>query len=498
MKLVDFGIAKALGGDETRPGVVKGKYAYMSPEQAVGRAVGGASDVFSLGLVLWELCAGRHAFERGDPAAVMRLIRDGRVPSLTQAAPGIPMPLAEAIGWALQREPGQRATAAELGAALEGFIKASPELATPRELAAWLEPRFPRTGPTVGEHTGVATIGTVVATGTSAALGTSVGATAIGTAVGAPAVPARARTSTAPPPRPRTVTAPPRPRTATAPRPALPPPVPTIAPRPAGARRPRAASDVSTGDHTIVDMVEPVGDMVDPGLIAPTLDSAQTIVRTAAPPRRRLWLLAPLAIVALASVVILVILATRGDTPAPPAPIAAIAPPDAPLPDAAPAPDAPPPPPDAAPPRDAPAPASAHIDIVTTPPGATVIVGDNQVRSPVRIGVAPGRVTLRVELDGYQPLTRALQVEPGEHVTLELTLNRRAASPARVGYFTVRTAPYADVYLGARHLGQTPFADLPLPAGTHRLVFRHPAHRPVTRAVTIRAGETTRLRFDLP
>ncbi|MCE9573337.1 MAG: serine/threonine protein kinase, partial [Deltaproteobacteria bacterium] len=217
VKLVDFGIAKALGGDETRPGVVKGKYAYMSPEQAVGRTVGGASDVFSLGLVLWELCAGRHAFERGDPAAVMRLIRDGRVPSLAQAAPGIPMPLAEAIGWALQREPGQRATAAELGAALEGFIKASPELATPRELAAWLAPRFPHAASaSVGDETGK-TIGTVVATGTSAALGTAVGVTAIGTAIGTAAVPARARTSTAPPPRPRTATAP-APRAATAPR----------------------------------------------------------------------------------------------------------------------------------------------------------------------------------------------------------------------------------------------------------------------------------------
>ncbi|MCE9578585.1 MAG: PEGA domain-containing protein, partial [Deltaproteobacteria bacterium] len=235
----------------------------------------------------------------------------------------------------------------------------------------------------------------------------------------------------------------------------------------------------------------------DPSLVPPTLDNAQTIVRTAAPPRRRAWLVAVIA-VAIAAIAIAVI-ASRGDAPTP-APIAIATPPDA---AALVAPDAPPPdaPPPYAPPADAaPAPASAHIDIVTTPPGAIVIIGDNQVRSPVRIGVAPGAVTLKVEHDGYQPLTRTLQVEPGEHVTLELTLTRRASpSPAsRVGYFTVRTTPYADVYLGARHLGQTPFADLPLPAGTHTLTFRHPAHRPVTRSVTIRAGETTRLRFDLP
>ena len=53
VKLVDFGIAKAASkAEETRPGVVKGKYAYMSPEQTVGRALDGRSDVFSLGVVL--------------------------------------------------------------------------------------------------------------------------------------------------------------------------------------------------------------------------------------------------------------------------------------------------------------------------------------------------------------------------------------------------------------------------------------------------------------
>src|SRR5262249_26696097 len=142
-------------GEQTRPGVVKGKYAYMSPEQAMGRALDGKSDVFSLGLVLWELAAGRYAFERGDPAAVMRAIRDGRVPSGESAAPRPPPPLAEAIRWMLAADPDQRPTAAELGAALEAFIKSSPDLATSPQLAAWLQPRFERSA--TAEHPALGT-----------------------------------------------------------------------------------------------------------------------------------------------------------------------------------------------------------------------------------------------------------------------------------------------------------------------------------------------------
>ena len=152
VKLVDFGIAKAASaGEETQPGVVKGKYAYMSPEQTMGKSLDGRSDVFSLALVMWELLAGRHVVDRRDPAASMRAIRDGRFPPIEEVAPRVPAPLAAAIGQALEVDRDERSTAAELGVTLEAFIKSSPDLATGMQLSEWIHARFPRTSNTA-EH----------------------------------------------------------------------------------------------------------------------------------------------------------------------------------------------------------------------------------------------------------------------------------------------------------------------------------------------------------
>src|SRR5438067_12165066 len=79
VKLVDFGIAKAqFAAGRTRPGVVKGKYAYMSPEQVEGRSLDGRSDVFSAGICLYELITGLPLVRRDDIVASMREIRDGK------------------------------------------------------------------------------------------------------------------------------------------------------------------------------------------------------------------------------------------------------------------------------------------------------------------------------------------------------------------------------------------------------------------------------------
>ena len=64
------------------------------------------------------------------------------------------------------------------------------------------------------------------------------------------------------------------------------------------------------------------------------------------------------------------------------------------------------------------------------------------------------------------------------------------------GKLTVRTIPWSDVYLGDQKLGQAPFADLDLPAGTYTLEFKNPAHPPVKRTVTIEPNKTTKVSFD--
>src|SRR5688500_6086321 len=116
----------------------------MSPEQTVGKSLDGRSDVFSLAVVLWEMLAGRYIVDRKDPVEAMRSIRDGKFPAIEELKPDVPAPLAAALGHALEVDRDDRATAAELGVALESYIKSSPEMATPLQLAEWIRVRFPR------------------------------------------------------------------------------------------------------------------------------------------------------------------------------------------------------------------------------------------------------------------------------------------------------------------------------------------------------------------
>ncbi|MEO8551078.1 MAG: protein kinase [Kofleriaceae bacterium] len=150
VKLCDFGIAKAAAATDqlTSPGQVKGKYAYMSPEQTIAQPLDGRSDVFSLSIVLWELLAGKFIVPRGDAVAAMRMIRDGKLEPLAYAAPHLPPALIDAVTWGLEPKREQRATASELTQALEAVIKSSPEIATPMQLGAWIRTHFIR------EHTG--------------------------------------------------------------------------------------------------------------------------------------------------------------------------------------------------------------------------------------------------------------------------------------------------------------------------------------------------------
>jgi serine/threonine protein kinase len=80
VKLVDFGIAKAATKiAHTRAGVLKGKYTYMSPEQAEGQVVDARTDQFALGIVLWELLTMRRLFKRESETLTLEAIIDGHV-----------------------------------------------------------------------------------------------------------------------------------------------------------------------------------------------------------------------------------------------------------------------------------------------------------------------------------------------------------------------------------------------------------------------------------
>ena len=88
VKLTDFGIAKA-GGHATTSGMLKGKFAYMSPEQARGDALDARTDVFALGVTLWELLTGARLFEGDGDVAVLRAVQERLIVPPARLNPGV-------------------------------------------------------------------------------------------------------------------------------------------------------------------------------------------------------------------------------------------------------------------------------------------------------------------------------------------------------------------------------------------------------------------------
>lgn len=109
VKVIDFGVAKAAGSaSNTATGVLKGKYPYMSPEQANGQPVDGRSDLFALGVVLWEMLTGRRLFKGESDLMTLRLVRDCQVPPPSQLNPKLPPGVDELVLRALAPTPQAR------------------------------------------------------------------------------------------------------------------------------------------------------------------------------------------------------------------------------------------------------------------------------------------------------------------------------------------------------------------------------------------------------
>lgn len=114
VKVLDFGVARATERvSRTQAGLVKGKAAYMSPEQAEGRDLDGRSDVFALGICLWEMTAGRRLFKRESEYETLLAVQTDPVPSPTRSR-GNPDPAFDRIILgALERDLGRRTPSAE-------------------------------------------------------------------------------------------------------------------------------------------------------------------------------------------------------------------------------------------------------------------------------------------------------------------------------------------------------------------------------------------------
>jgi serine/threonine protein kinase len=156
VKIADFGIALDRTGDGlTRPGTALGSPPYVAPEQLLGERADARSDLFALGVVLYELLAGAPPFREpaeGEEDTLLERIQRGRFPNLTRAAPGTPRWLARLAHALLRARPRRRPAAAQLvRRQLERRLGAFPAEVR-LELAGWLwqEGVFqPREGDTV-------------------------------------------------------------------------------------------------------------------------------------------------------------------------------------------------------------------------------------------------------------------------------------------------------------------------------------------------------------
>src|SRR6185295_11414080 len=110
VKLLDFGLAKltevagAEDAAQTRAGVAMGTLAYMSPEQASGEAIDHRTDVWSLGVVLYETVTGRKPFDGGDRRATVNAILSGGITPARDFDPGLPAELDSILDKALEKE----------------------------------------------------------------------------------------------------------------------------------------------------------------------------------------------------------------------------------------------------------------------------------------------------------------------------------------------------------------------------------------------------------
>lgn len=141
-KLVDFGIANALGRLEpaTDGEVIKGKLSYMSPEQARGERVDRRTDVFALGIIIFEMTTGEQLFKGRDAAHTLELVRQGTIPRPTHLNPRYPDRLEAIVMRALDRNPDLRyQTAHELEQDLSSYLYESRILVAHSAVAQLLQ-----------------------------------------------------------------------------------------------------------------------------------------------------------------------------------------------------------------------------------------------------------------------------------------------------------------------------------------------------------------------
>lgn len=144
VKVIDFGIAKAeTDQEETKAGTLKGKFGYMSPEQAEGLQIDPRTDVFALGIVLWELLANDRLFTGSNEAAILRKVRDCQIPSIRKVNPTVPPELERIVMKALAKDRNVRyQTAANFHRDLNRFLNTQFPDFSPQDFSQFIRESF--------------------------------------------------------------------------------------------------------------------------------------------------------------------------------------------------------------------------------------------------------------------------------------------------------------------------------------------------------------------
>lgn len=129
VKLSDFGLARAMDRARmTRPETVKGKLTYLAPELSFGKDPSPQTDIFSVGIVLWEVLAGKKLFDGMNPLEIIKQIRDMETPDLNAIRPDLPQDLIDVVEIALEKDPLDRyETAHEMARALADILRTVPQ-----------------------------------------------------------------------------------------------------------------------------------------------------------------------------------------------------------------------------------------------------------------------------------------------------------------------------------------------------------------------------------
>ena len=542
VKILDFGIAKVVHHVErTQPGIVRGKFSYMSPEQVEGKRLDRRSDLFSAGIVLYELCTGSSLFPRSDAVKAMYSIRNVEIPRPARDGEPLPDGLCKILDKALaQKKENRYGSAAEMQLDLEEYLRSASRMSNSVVLGEYFKERYKqeqnRGQQLAGRENGQAGVPAGTARVEDPGMLLSMARDGDDVQLIGPE-------DLEP----------------------LTPPVHTDTPTEVSgiiahtpdslAREPTTTLEsdqiisieggtgeaLEDSDATVPQAAKPVpeaGPLME-------LHSARTSIqpgKAAPPPRgRSRGLLVVLAVgVILCGVVVGYLISAPSGYGHREEPASSGTPP----PDSRPSVATPPEPPAA----------RSKLVITSSPSGASVKVDGTTLTglTPMDKELRPGTHTIMASYPGYEDKAHVVQLEPGKVLRVSLVLRRlgqgevvalrrpdpipevdplplprkpkkkkrrrpqrkpappeikvttppdpppKVVTPSprtRYGLLNITTIPWTRVYTKNRELGITPLARVRLPAGTHRLKFVNPNGISAVRSVTVRPGVVTKLRL---